>query len=174
MRLANIQPHEKVLDVGCGTGTLAILAKSTSHPTVEMFGTDAAPEMIVRAQQKAYEAGVQVDFRPGLVEDIAFPDDTFDIVLSSLMVHHLPGDLKSKAFAEIYRVLKPGGRLLIIDFEPPKKGFSKLFFSMALRGMMQIDNSTVPPLLEAAGFTSVNMGSSGLLIATYISGKKAS
>lgn len=96
-------------DVGCGTGTLAILAKTQAGASVELHGQDASPQMIAR--QKAAQAGVNIDFRPALVEAIDAPDNSLDLVLSSLMVHHLPGDLKAKAFGEIYRVLKPGGRV---------------------------------------------------------------
>lgn len=172
INLARIQPGERVIDVGCGTGTLAITAKKRVGEA-QIHGTDAAPEMIERARQKALKAGVDVDFQAGLVEAIGFPDSTFDIVLSSLMVHHLPLDLKSKAFAEIFRVLKPGGRLLIVDFEPPQRGLTKIALSLFLgQGMMQIDNSTVPPMLTAAGFTDVERGNTGIQLATAITGCK--
>lgn len=172
LKLARIQPGEKVLDVGCGTGTLAILAKKQSPTSVELHGQDASPQMIARAQHKATQAGVNVDFRPALVEAIDAPDNSFDLVLSSLMVHHLPGDLKAKAFAEIYRVLKPRGRVLIVDFEPPTRGFNKFFFSLFVSPMMQIDNRQVLPLLEKAGFEAVEMGNSGHPLASFIAGVK--
>lgn len=173
VKLANIQPGASVLDVGCGTGTLAITAKRISPTTVKVYGTDAAPEMIEKAREKAANAGLQVDFQPGLVEAIHFPDASLDVVLSSFMLHHLPGELKQRAFAEIYRVLKPGGRLLVVDFEPPKGGVSRHVLTFMLgRGMMMIDNTRVPPLLAAAGFVALESGNAGHKLATYISGQK--
>jgi ubiquinone/menaquinone biosynthesis C-methylase UbiE len=173
IRLAQIQPGEKVLDVGCGTGKMAITARLNSPPTAEIVGIDASPEMIDRARQHAVKAGVQVDFRTGLVEAIDFPDNAMDVVLSNFMVHHLPDDLKVKAFAEIYRVLKPGGRLQISEFEPPRSGFSKMILSAVLgQGMMRIKTDEIPPLLEQAGFTSVKMGSAGHPLATLVTGMK--
>lgn len=172
--LAGIQPGQSVLDVGCGTGTLAITAKLKSDSTVKVYGTDASPEMVGKAREKAAAAHAQVDFQPGLVEDIHFPDNSLDVVLSSFMVHHLPGDLKQKAFAEIYRVLKPGGWLLIVDFEPPQRGFSRAVLRLLLgSGMMQIDNTKVPPMLAAAGFVSLQTGNAGHKLATYMTGQKA-
>lgn len=173
--LAQLQPGEKVLDVGCGTGSLAITAKLKAGASVEMYGRDAAPEMIARARQKAAKAGVAIDFQAGVVEAIDFPDGTFDVVLSSFMVHHLPGDLKAKAFAEIYRVLKPGGRLLVVDFEPPPNRFLVRILPLFLtQEMMKIDNSTIPPLLEGVGFMSVKTGNAGHRLASFVWGQKPS
>lgn len=173
VKLANIQPGASVLDVGCGTGTLALTAKRISPPSVKVYGTDAAPEMIEKAREKAAKSGLQVDFQPGLVEAIHFPDASLDVVLSSFMLHHLPGELKQKAFAEIYRVLKPGGRLLVVDFEPPKGGLSRHVLTFILGpGMMMIDNTRVPPLLAAAGFVTLESGNAGHRLATYITGTK--
>jgi demethylmenaquinone methyltransferase/2-methoxy-6-polyprenyl-1,4-benzoquinol methylase/phosphoethanolamine N-methyltransferase len=173
--LAQLQPGEKVLDVGCGTGSLAITAKVKAGASVEISGRDAAPEMIARARQKAAKAGVAIDFQAGVVEALDFPDDTFDVVLSSFMVHHLPGDLKAKAFAEIYRVLKPGGRLLVIDFEPPQNRFLVRILPLLLtQEMLKIDNSQIPPLLEGVGFMSVKTGNAGHRLASFVWGKKPS
>ena len=172
VKLANIQSGEKVLDVGCGTGTLAILAKQTTGQNAEIYGTDAAPEMINRAQQKAQQDNIEIDFQTGLVENIQFPDDTFDLVMNSLVMHHLPADLQQKALMEIYRVLKPGGRLLIVDFEPPKAGFYKSFLTLIIGDMTSIDNRVLLPSVKTAGFTNIDMGPTDTSIATYISGKK--
>lgn len=170
--LANIQAGEQVLDIGCGTGTLAILAKKTTGQNAEIYGTDASPQMIDRARQKAEQEQVDIDFQTGLAEKIAFPDDTFDLVMNSLMMHHLTAELRQKAIIECYRVIKPGGRLLIVDFEPPKAGLYKSLLTIILGEMTSIDNTTIPPLLEDAGFTNIDIGATDTPIATYVSGVK--
>ena len=106
VELAAIREGEDVLDVGCGTGTLTLAAKRQAGAG-EVGGIDASPEMIGVARRKAAKRGVDVDFRVALIEQLPFPDGTFDLVLSSLMLHHLPDELKREGFAEICRVLKP-------------------------------------------------------------------
>src|SRR5215212_423137 len=117
--LARIQPGDRVLEVGCGTGDVALAACAPAGPRGSVSGIDAGPEMIAVARAKAAQAGVVIDFRVEPIEALTYPDATFDIVLSSLMMHHLPDDLKRRGLAEVARVLKPGGRLLIVDAERP-------------------------------------------------------
>jgi ubiquinone/menaquinone biosynthesis C-methylase UbiE len=112
VELARLQPGESVLDVGCGTGTLAIAAKRRVGPTGVVHGIDASPEMIARATRKAKKAGVHVTFRTAVVEALPFPDRQLDVVLSTLMLHHLPRPTREQSAREIRRVLKPGGRVL--------------------------------------------------------------
>jgi ubiquinone/menaquinone biosynthesis C-methylase UbiE len=124
IEFARIAPGERVLDVGCGTGALTLLAKQRAGATGQVCGLDAAPEMIEVARHKAAGKQADVDFRVGVIEQLPYPDSSFDVVLSSLMMHHLPADLKPIALAEIRRVLrrpdavsgKPNGRLVIVDF----------------------------------------------------------
>jgi ubiquinone/menaquinone biosynthesis C-methylase UbiE len=119
--LAHIQPGEKVLDVGCGTGTLAIEVQQRVGETGRVFGIDPGSQQIARARAKATRRHLPIDFQRGVIEQLPFPDQTLDVVLSTLMMHHLPASLKRQGLAEIARVLKPGGRLVIADFEHKKE-----------------------------------------------------
>jgi ubiquinone/menaquinone biosynthesis C-methylase UbiE len=124
LSLARLSLGDSVLDIGCGTGTLAIEAKRQVGGKGFVCGIDAASEMIARAGRKAKKAGLEVTFKNALVESLPFPDGEFDVVLSTLMLHHLPGRLRSRCAAEVRRVLRSGGRLLAIDFgtAPGTKG----------------------------------------------------
>lgn len=124
---ALIKPGDSVLDVGCGTGEVTLLAKTRAkHGTV--YGIDPAPEMIAAARKKATRKGLEIDFRVGVIEALPFPDASLDVVTSSLMMHHLPETLKVRGLAEVYRVLKPGGRLLIADFLRPTGSILSLLY----------------------------------------------
>lgn len=112
---ARITPGASVLDVGCGTGTLAIAAAKKAKTDGEVHGIDASPEMIELARRKAAKKGVAATFHVAPIEALPFPDATFDVVLSTFMLHHLPDDVKRAGFAEVHRVLKPGGHLLAVD-----------------------------------------------------------
>ncbi len=116
LRPARLQTGESVLDVGCGTGTLAIAAKRHVGSAGSVHGIDASPAMIARARNKATKAGVEVIFENGLAESLPFPDVRFDVVLSTVMLHHLPAKARQQGVREMRRVLKPGGRLLAVDF----------------------------------------------------------
>lgn len=143
--LAGIAAGQAVLDVGCGTGNLTMAAKRRVGDDGEVHGIDAAPEMIQEAQRKATDRGLAIHYQVGLIEGVPLPDDRFDLVLSSLMLHHLPKGLKRRGVAEIARVLKPEGRFVAVDIDPP------------LVGNLQ----TVAEALEASGFTDIRRGRTG-------------
>ncbi len=113
---ARLTPGQRVLYVGCGTGTLAIEAARVVGPDGRVDGIDPSREMIARARSKALAKGFRINFHEAGIESLPFPDHCFDAVLSSLMFHHLDRDLQQAGLSEIRRVLVPGGRLTIIDF----------------------------------------------------------
>jgi len=173
IELAKIKPGDTVLDVGCGTGSLTLTAQSYAGPSGKVYGIDAAPEMIEVANKKASRSGLEVVFEVGLIEDLAFPEATFDIVISRLAIHHLPDDLKSRGFAEILRVLKPGGHLLIADFTPPTNPVLNHITS-ALVGshMMHTNIWSLPAMLASAGFVEITSGRTRSAFLAFVNGKK--
>src|SRR5215212_5162283 len=151
--LAQLQPGDQVLDVGCGTGTLALEVQRRLGSAGRVVGIDPGSEQIVRARAKAVRHDVLIEFQVGVIEQLAFPDQMFDVVLSTLMMHHLPTSLKAQGLAEIVRVLKPGGRLIIADFtrKQERSGLATRFHA---------GGSSLPELaalVAHAGFVQVNM-----------------
>ncbi len=122
---AALGDRDRVLDLGCGTGTLAIMAKR-ALPSADVAGLDADPEMLDRAIRKAREAGLEIRFDQGLGSELPYPDSHFDRILSTLFFHHLrPGD-KGPTVAEVVRVLKPGGELHVADWGLPSDPLMRL------------------------------------------------
>ena len=145
--LARLQPGEKVLDVGCGTGTLAIEVQQRIGSTGRVFGIDPGTQQIARARSKAARRNLSIDFQIGVIERLPFPDETFDVVLSAIMMHHLGDGLKRQGLAEIARVLKPGGRLVIADFKRPEERQSQPVRFGSVRDL--------PGFVKDAGFAQV-------------------
>jgi ubiquinone/menaquinone biosynthesis C-methylase UbiE len=173
VELAKVKAGDNVLDLACGTGNLTLTAQSTAGSEGKVVGIDAAPEMIEVAKKKAAKSRAPVTFEVGLAEDLAFPDATFDVVISRLAIHHLPDDLKPKVFAEILRVLKPGGRLMIADFNPPSNPIiSHIATAIIGSHMMQTNVWSLPQMLEDAGFVEVNSGLTRSAFLAYVEGKK--
>ena len=160
LRLARLSPGEQVLDVGCGTGTLAIAAKRQVGTPGTVYGVDASPEMLSRANKKARKAGVEIVFKNALVEALPFPNGHFDVVLSTVMLHHLPGKLRRQCAAEIRRVLKPGGRVLAVDFgtsPPQKRGIVAHFHRHG-----HISLAEIVAIFSEAGLNIVESGAVGI------------
>ena len=152
-----LKPGESVLDVGCGTGGITIPAKIQVGESGSASGIDPAPEMIAVARRKASRAGLEIDFRVGVIESLPFPDGTFDAITSSLMMHHLPEHVQVRGLAEIRRVLKPGGRLLIADMMRPGPSFLERLTSLALHHGhgIQFGIEDLPELLKEVGFDEI-------------------
>ena len=165
---ALIKPGDSVLDVGCGTGEVTLLAK-TRAKAGKVYGIDPAPEMIAVARKKAARKKLDIDFRVGVIEALPFPDSSIDAVTSSLMMHHLPEDLKVRGLAEIYRVLKPGGRLLIADFMRPTGSFLNHIFIVFTRHQgLKSGIEDLQRLLNAAGFRQITQSDENVLVIGFV------
>lgn len=165
---ALIKPGESVLDVGCGTGEVTLLAK-TRAKAGKVYGIDPAPEMIAAARKKAGHKGLDIEFRVGVIESLPFPDASIDVVTSSLMMHHLPEDLKARGLTEIYRVLKPGGRLLIADFMRPTGSFiNHLFIAFTRHRGLKSGVEDLERLLKQAGFNQITQADEQVLIIGFL------
>ena len=158
--LANLKPGESVLDIGCGTGTLAIAAKQRVGPAGRVFGVDASPEMLARATKKAIKAGAEIVFKNGIVERLPFPDGQFDAVLSTVMLHHLGSEARQQCAHEVRRVLKPGGRVLAVDFARPAGGKKGLLDHFHHHGYVNLHDLVT--LLTEAGLNTVESGAVGV------------
>ncbi|MEW6406061.1 MAG: methyltransferase domain-containing protein [Chloroflexota bacterium] len=151
-----LKPGESILDVGCGTGGVTIPAKKRVGASGKAAGIDPSPEMIAVARTKASRARLEIDFRVGVIESLPFSDNSFNAVTSSLMMHHLPRDLQVRGLAEVYRVLKPGGRVLIVDMMREKKSLSGPWsiFAALHRGL-EWGIEDLLDILSGVGFTKI-------------------
>ncbi len=110
-----------------------------------------------------------IDFRVGAIEALPFPDASLDVVTSSLMMHHLPEDLKARGLAEVYRVLKPGGRLLIADFMQPSQSIlGHLMMIFTRHQGVQNGLEEVGKLLQEAGFSQVSQLKGNVLVIGFV------
>jgi demethylmenaquinone methyltransferase/2-methoxy-6-polyprenyl-1,4-benzoquinol methylase/phosphoethanolamine N-methyltransferase len=161
--LAGIAPGERVLDVGCGPGRLAILAARAASPGGEAWGIDPVPGMIALARRKAARAGVRTRFDVGVIEALPCGDAQVDVVLCSMVLHHLPDDLKRRGLGEIHRVLRPGGRVVAVDFgATPGEGLGHVLCVLRLRrGWDHVVR--LGEMHWAAGFEAVETGPTGHL-----------
>lgn len=117
--MVDLRKGEKVLEVGCGTASLSILAKRVTGESGMVEGIDLAPKMVAKAQDKARASRLEIGFRCASIDALPYPDECFDAVISSLMFHHLPVEIKKRGLEEVYRVLKGGGRFFLCDFGSP-------------------------------------------------------
>jgi ubiquinone/menaquinone biosynthesis C-methylase UbiE len=117
VELSCARPGDKVLDVGCGTGYLTRLVAAAVAPGGSVVGIDPSPTVIGYARSKA---GAACSYETGVAEALEVPDASLDVVVTSLAIHHIPADVRPAALREMFRVLRPGGRLLLADFRPPR------------------------------------------------------
>jgi ubiquinone/menaquinone biosynthesis C-methylase UbiE len=171
--LADLRPGESVLEIGCGTGAVARAARARVGPDGQVFGIDPSGEMIAVARRKAARQHLQIDFRVAGIEGLPLPDASVDAALSSLMMHHLPADLKRTGLAEVRRVLKPGGRLVIVDFGKRRGLLSHLALSAIVRHSSEHSVEDLVPVLEEAGFGEFRTGELGIMSLGFVAARAA-
>ena len=159
---AAIAPGERVLDVGCGTGTLAVEA-ARAATGVQVTGLDADPSILARARRRAADAGLDIAFDEGWSTALPYESASFDVVLSTLFFHHLEDDAKRATASELVRVIRPGGRLVVADVGRPKDPLMRL----AVRATVQLLDGVattalnvrgeLPGVLAGGGFAAVSV-----------------
>lgn len=156
---ARIEGGQRVLDLGCGTGTLTLLVKRL-HPGAEVLGVDADPRALESARRKAEKLGLTVGLQRGMASRLPYPEDFFGRVVSSLLFHHLPRETRRATLSEALRVLRPGGNLHVADWGRPHNALLRVGFLavQVLDGFETTRDSVtglLPELAAAAGFEEV-------------------
>jgi ubiquinone/menaquinone biosynthesis C-methylase UbiE len=154
---ADLRPGHRVLDIGCGTGSLVVLTKQL-FPDAEVVGLDPDEKALTRARRKAQCNAANIEFDRGFSDALNYPDASFDRVFSSFMFHHLEHDEKQQTLCEIQRVLKPGGTLHLLDFAGPNSASrgSRRRGLHSHHRLAENDEHTILALLHDAGLTGAS------------------
>ena len=160
IRMAKLDQGDRILDVGCGTGTLAIMIKS-DYPQVAVTAIDCDEAMLNIARSKTARKNLAIDYKNAFSNAIPLSDSSIDACFSTLLFHHLTRDQKVQTLSEIHRLLRQDGELLIADWGKPRNFVMKLL-SMTERifdGKVTSDNlnGLLPELVKAAGFGKVEL-----------------
>lgn len=155
---AHLVPGMRVLDVGCGTGTLLVLA-AEAVPGAVLIGVDVDDRILEHARRKIAIRGLPIQLERASATELPYADGSFERVLSTLAFHHLTREEKARAFAEVHRVLRPGGELHLGDFGAPDTRYSRVasYLTEKIGGEHVQENygGLLPAMARDAGFVSV-------------------
>lgn len=160
--LADVTPDEAVLDLGCGTGTL-LQALVARQPDARFTGVDPDPRVLAIARRRLQRSARPVELVEGYAEELPFTDQTFDLVVSTLIFHHLPDPVKVAALGEVRRVLGRQGRFLLVDFGRPATRVARVLLTIGsvFDGRENVRANLageLPAMLTTAGFEVDEVG----------------
>jgi ubiquinone/menaquinone biosynthesis C-methylase UbiE len=172
---AGVRPSHRVLDIGCGTGSLLVLIKRR-HPDVEVVGLDPDPRALSRARRKGQRAALSIQLDQGFSDELPYPDGAFDRVFSSFMLHHLEAAEKETTLREVRRVLKPGARFHLLDFAAPESNSPGRFARWFHSSHRLKDNSDerIVSLMRQAGLSDPKRVAGRALLVGHIAYYQAS
>ena len=151
-RIVQLQEGQRVLDIGCGTGTLTLAMARIVGPTGAAIGVDAAAEMVAAALRKAGRRSLPPTFYVASAQHLPFEDAVFDVAVMTLALHHLPPGDRPQAISEMLRVLRPGGHLLIVEFRAPAHRIGRALVTRTFgHAMVDTDLTSVMTLVSGAG-----------------------
>ena len=155
------RPLANVLDIGCGTGSYAIMLKE-AFPTARVVGLDADDQALGIARRKAAGLRLDIEFRRADARQPPFPDASFDAASSSLFFHHLNDADKLEVLRQLHRCLEPGGRLVVADWDRPASTFGRMRFAL----VRSLDGFAVTRLHAHGGFPAL-LGKAGFEISGH-------
>jgi len=195
VRLLKYREGSRILDVATGTGDVALEIARTTPPSVKITGADFCKEMVDLGQLKAAQSpyAARIDFKVAPCEDLPFPNETFDSITIAFGIRNVVD--RNLGLAEMWRVLRPGGRMIILEFSTPRSQLFRQIYYFYFRRLLPVIGGLVskynaykylpdsvlefPPheefaaMIEEAGFHSVHIRELTFGIASiYVGDKK--